>query len=205
MADLLRRLRHRVQPAARDGCHTAALQLGGLYQPAGRGQLRQEVQLQGSDHDLQHDDGGHFQAPDRVRSRSTSSSRQSTCSANSSRASSSSRSTTPTSRTSRRHGRNSRTRSTTRVGSTPSLTRSTRPGIAWRNDHVSGSPTDLANPWAFPWQGAVQGKGRRTGRLPREPEPRTHVQRRVRPQHDIHCADQRGEAEPRELEDRSPT
>jgi spermidine/putrescine transport system substrate-binding protein len=31
-------------------------------------------------------------------------------------------------------------------------------GIAWRNDHVSGSPTNLANPWDFVWQGQYKGK-----------------------------------------------
>ncbi len=31
-------------------------------------------------------------------------------------------------------------------------------GIAWRNDHVSGSPTDMANPWAFPWQSQYKGR-----------------------------------------------
>src|ERR1700722_4512855 len=31
-------------------------------------------------------------------------------------------------------------------------------GIAWRKDHVSGSPPDMANPWAFPWQSQYKGK-----------------------------------------------
>ena len=31
-------------------------------------------------------------------------------------------------------------------------------GIAWRNDHVSGSPTDMANPWAFPWQCSTRAR-----------------------------------------------
>jgi spermidine/putrescine transport system substrate-binding protein len=31
-------------------------------------------------------------------------------------------------------------------------------GIAWRNDHVPGSPNDMANPWAFPWQGQYKGR-----------------------------------------------
>jgi spermidine/putrescine transport system substrate-binding protein len=31
-------------------------------------------------------------------------------------------------------------------------------GIAWRNDHVSGSPTKLANPWDFLWQPKYKGK-----------------------------------------------
>jgi spermidine/putrescine transport system substrate-binding protein len=31
-------------------------------------------------------------------------------------------------------------------------------GIAWRNDHVSGSPTSMANPWAFLWQPKYKGK-----------------------------------------------
>jgi spermidine/putrescine transport system substrate-binding protein len=31
-------------------------------------------------------------------------------------------------------------------------------GITWRNDHVQGSPADLANPWSFLWQGKYKGK-----------------------------------------------
>jgi spermidine/putrescine transport system substrate-binding protein len=31
-------------------------------------------------------------------------------------------------------------------------------GIAWRNDHVSGSPASLANPWDFVWQPKYKGK-----------------------------------------------
>jgi spermidine/putrescine transport system substrate-binding protein len=31
-------------------------------------------------------------------------------------------------------------------------------GISWRNDHVSGSPAHLANPWSFLWQGQYKGK-----------------------------------------------
>ena len=31
-------------------------------------------------------------------------------------------------------------------------------GIAWRKDHVPGSPADMANPWAFPWQAQYKGK-----------------------------------------------
>jgi spermidine/putrescine transport system substrate-binding protein len=31
-------------------------------------------------------------------------------------------------------------------------------GISWRNDHVSGSPAKLANPWDFLWQGQYKGK-----------------------------------------------
>ncbi len=31
-------------------------------------------------------------------------------------------------------------------------------GIAWRKDHVSGSPAATANPWAFPWQSQYKGK-----------------------------------------------
>jgi spermidine/putrescine transport system substrate-binding protein len=31
-------------------------------------------------------------------------------------------------------------------------------GISWRNDHVSGSPASLTNPWDFIWQGKYKGK-----------------------------------------------
>jgi spermidine/putrescine transport system substrate-binding protein len=31
-------------------------------------------------------------------------------------------------------------------------------GIAWRNDHVPGSPADLANPWSFLWNPEYRGK-----------------------------------------------
>jgi spermidine/putrescine transport system substrate-binding protein len=31
-------------------------------------------------------------------------------------------------------------------------------GIAWRKDHVPGSPADLSNGWAFPWQSQYKGK-----------------------------------------------
>ena len=31
-------------------------------------------------------------------------------------------------------------------------------GIAWRNDHVPGSPDDMANPWAFLWQPQYKGR-----------------------------------------------
>jgi spermidine/putrescine transport system substrate-binding protein len=31
-------------------------------------------------------------------------------------------------------------------------------GIAWRKDHVSGSPTGLSNPWSFLWQPKYKGK-----------------------------------------------
>jgi spermidine/putrescine transport system substrate-binding protein len=31
-------------------------------------------------------------------------------------------------------------------------------GIAWRNDHVSGTPANLANPWEFLWQPQYKGK-----------------------------------------------
>jgi spermidine/putrescine transport system substrate-binding protein len=31
-------------------------------------------------------------------------------------------------------------------------------GISWRNDHVSGTPASLANPWSFLWQGQYKGK-----------------------------------------------
>ena len=31
-------------------------------------------------------------------------------------------------------------------------------GIAWRNDHVPGSPAKFANPWDFLWQGQYKGK-----------------------------------------------
>ena len=31
-------------------------------------------------------------------------------------------------------------------------------GIAWRNDHVPGSPARFANPWDFLWQGQYKGK-----------------------------------------------
>ena len=31
-------------------------------------------------------------------------------------------------------------------------------GIAWRKDHVSGTPAATANPWAFPWQSQYKGK-----------------------------------------------
>jgi spermidine/putrescine transport system substrate-binding protein len=31
-------------------------------------------------------------------------------------------------------------------------------GIAWRNDHVPGSPAKLANPWSFLWQPQYKGK-----------------------------------------------
>jgi len=31
-------------------------------------------------------------------------------------------------------------------------------GIAWRNDHVSGSPDQLENPWSFLWQEQYRGK-----------------------------------------------
>jgi spermidine/putrescine transport system substrate-binding protein len=31
-------------------------------------------------------------------------------------------------------------------------------GISWRNDHVSGSPASLANPWDFLWQPKYKGK-----------------------------------------------
>jgi spermidine/putrescine transport system substrate-binding protein len=31
-------------------------------------------------------------------------------------------------------------------------------GISWRNDHVPGSPANLANPWDFLWQGQYKGK-----------------------------------------------
>jgi spermidine/putrescine transport system substrate-binding protein len=31
-------------------------------------------------------------------------------------------------------------------------------GIAWRNDHVGGSPDQLANPWSFLWQEQYRGK-----------------------------------------------
>jgi spermidine/putrescine transport system substrate-binding protein len=31
-------------------------------------------------------------------------------------------------------------------------------GISWRNDHVSGSPTAMTNPWSFLWQGQYKGK-----------------------------------------------
>jgi spermidine/putrescine transport system substrate-binding protein len=31
-------------------------------------------------------------------------------------------------------------------------------GISWRNDKVSGSPTSMANPWSFLWQGQYKGK-----------------------------------------------
>jgi spermidine/putrescine transport system substrate-binding protein len=31
-------------------------------------------------------------------------------------------------------------------------------GISWRNDHVSGSPDQLANPWSFLWQEQYRGK-----------------------------------------------
>jgi spermidine/putrescine transport system substrate-binding protein len=31
-------------------------------------------------------------------------------------------------------------------------------GIAWRKDKVPGSPADMANPWAFPWQQQYKGK-----------------------------------------------
>jgi spermidine/putrescine transport system substrate-binding protein len=31
-------------------------------------------------------------------------------------------------------------------------------GISWRKDHVPGSPADMANSWAFPWQGQYKGK-----------------------------------------------
>ncbi len=61
-------------------------------------------------------------------------------------------STTPTSRTSRRPGRSSRTRSTTRVGSTRSRTRSTPPASRGVTTTSPGAPHDMANPWAFPWQ-----------------------------------------------------
>ena len=39
-------------------------------------------------------------------------------------------------------------------------------GIAWRKDHVPENPYTMANPWAMPWQGEVQGQGRDTRRLP---------------------------------------
>jgi spermidine/putrescine transport system substrate-binding protein len=31
-------------------------------------------------------------------------------------------------------------------------------GISWRNDHVSGSPTSMSNPWNFLWQAKYKGK-----------------------------------------------
>jgi spermidine/putrescine transport system substrate-binding protein len=31
-------------------------------------------------------------------------------------------------------------------------------GIAWRNDHVSGTPANLANPWSFLWDSQYKGK-----------------------------------------------
>jgi spermidine/putrescine transport system substrate-binding protein len=31
-------------------------------------------------------------------------------------------------------------------------------GIAWRKDHVPGSPADMTNSWAFPWQGQYKDK-----------------------------------------------
>ncbi len=31
-------------------------------------------------------------------------------------------------------------------------------GIAWRKDHVPGSPADLANPWSFLWNAKYKGK-----------------------------------------------
>jgi spermidine/putrescine transport system substrate-binding protein len=31
-------------------------------------------------------------------------------------------------------------------------------GIAWRKDHVPGSPADMANSWAFPWQAQYKDK-----------------------------------------------
>ncbi|HET7173445.1 MAG TPA: spermidine/putrescine ABC transporter substrate-binding protein [Nocardioidaceae bacterium] len=31
-------------------------------------------------------------------------------------------------------------------------------GIAWRKDKVAGEPSDMSNPWAFPWQGKYKGR-----------------------------------------------
>ena len=66
VAALLRQQRHRLGPGPGTGGHAPGLQLGRLRQPGLREQLRQEVQVQGTGHHVQHHGRGDREAAQRA-------------------------------------------------------------------------------------------------------------------------------------------